>query len=70
MAPGLLDGERPVGDHVVRDGVIDGTGGPDLVGNGIPQLQGTVLVPTAAGNIYLVAHGKAQLSPFLGRTAL
>ena len=41
--PGLLDGERPVGDHVVRNGVIDGTGGPDLVGNGIPQLQGAVV---------------------------
>ena len=68
--PGLLDGERPVGDHAVRDGVIDGTGGPDLVGNGIPQLQGAVVGAYGGGNIYLVTHGKGPAVSVLGQNCL
>ena len=70
MAPASLTVSVPSGDHVVRDGVIDGTGGPDLVGNGIPQLQGAVVGAYGGGNIYLVAHGKGPAVAVLGQNCL
>ena len=62
---GLLYGNGPGGDHIIGDGINDGSGGADLIGQGVAQLERTIEGTHGGGDIHLVAHSEGPLAVLL-----
>ena len=62
---GLLYGNGPGGDHIVGNGINDGSGGADLIGQGVAQLERTIEGAHGGGDIHHVSHGEGPLAVLL-----
>ena len=62
---GLLHGDGTGGDHIVGNGINDGSGGADLSGQGVAQLERTIEGTHGGGDIHHVSHGEGPLAVLL-----
>ena len=62
---GLLYGDGTGGDHIVGNGINDGSSGADLIGQGVAQLERTIEGAHGGGDIYHVSHGEGPLAVLL-----
>ena len=62
---GLLYGDGPGGDHIVGNGINGGSGGADLIGQGVAQLERTIEGAHGGGDVHLVAHSEGPLAVLL-----
>ena len=62
---GILYGNGTGGDHIVGNGINDGSGGADLIGQGVAQLERTIEGTHGGGDIHHVSHGEGPLAVLL-----